>query len=84
MPKSGSPVVEYEGAINLSSSSQRNQERWSNLRKSRSSSSSSSGLCARQRFALDRFFYFTDLMVVVGRPGYRTDFRTIKGGLSSE
>ena len=55
VPKSGSPIVEYGGAINLSSSSRRNQERWSNLRRSRSSSSSSSGLCSRQRFDLDRF-----------------------------
>ena len=51
----GSPIVDYGGAIIQSSSSQRNQERWSNLRESRSSSSSSSGPCARQRFSLDRF-----------------------------
>ena len=55
VPKSGSPIVEYREAIIWSSSSQHNQERWSNLRESRSSSSSSSGPCARQRFALDRF-----------------------------
>ena len=28
------------------------------------------------------FFYCSGLMVVVGRPGYRIDCRTIKGGLS--
>ena len=36
--------------------------------------------CARQRYDLDRFFSFTGLMVVVGRPGYRLDNRTIKRG----
>ena len=50
------------------------------MRRTRLSSSSSRGLCARQRFDLARVFYFTGLMVIVWRPGYRIDSRTIKGG----
>ena len=57
----------------------RNQERWSNLRRSRSSSSSSSGLCARQRYDLDRFSILP-VSRCVGRPGYRIDNRSIKRG----
>ena len=47
--------MEYGGAIYQPSLSQHNKERWFNLRKSRSSSSSPSGLCTRQMFDLDRF-----------------------------
>jgi hypothetical protein len=39
-----SPIVEYRGAVRKTSPSKLNQERWSNLRRSRSSSSSSSGM----------------------------------------
>ena len=46
--------MDYGGAIYQSSSSQGNQRRCSNLRWEWSSSSSSSGLCARQRFDIDR------------------------------
>jgi hypothetical protein len=39
-----SPIVEYGGAIRKTSSSKLNQKRWSNLRRSRSSLSTSSGM----------------------------------------
>ena len=58
----------------------RNQERWFAFRRWRSSSSTSSGLSARQRYDLDRVFSFTGLMLLVERPGYRLDSRTIKRG----
>jgi hypothetical protein len=61
--KSSSPVVEYGGANHKSSSSKRNQERWSNSRKSRPSSSSSSGLCARQRYILIGFLFYRSHVV---------------------
>ena len=61
--KRSSPVVEYGGANHKSSSSKRYQERWSNSRKSRPSSSSSSGLCARQRYILIGFLFYRSHVV---------------------
>ena len=40
-----------------------------------------SGLCARQRYDLDRFFYFTGLMMLVERPGYMIDVVLSRGAL---
>ena len=80
MPKESFPIMEYGGAIHKTSPTKSNQERRSILRWTRSSSSSSNGLCASQWYDLDKGFFLTGLMVLVVRPVYRIDNLTIKRG----
>jgi hypothetical protein len=89
-----SSIVEYGEAIRKTSPSKLNQERWSNLRRSRSSLSTSSGMLkekikiviihlkwnAQGKGMIVLGFLFTGLMVLVVRPGYRIGSRTIKRG----
>ena len=58
----------------------RNQERYSHLTRSRSSSPSSSGI-HKAKVSSWQGFYFTGVMVQVGRPGYKIDTVLSRGAL---
>jgi hypothetical protein len=77
--KESFPIVVYGGAIHKTLPSKLNQERWFNLRRSRSSLSTSSGMLKAKVWYWYGFF-LTGLMVLVMRLGYWIGSRNIKRG----
>jgi hypothetical protein len=73
------PIVQYGEANHKTSPSKHDQERCSNLSKTRLSPSSSSGL-RKAKVCSSYGFFLTGLMVFVVRPGYMIGSRTIKRG----